>query len=368
MGATNRIAEIYKHGQSIWYDNIRRGLLVSGEIKRLIDAGEIAGITSNPAIFNQAIAASTDYDDALTELVRADPQAEIKALYEALVIEDIRTAAGLLRSVYERTDGMDGYVSLEVSPDLAHRTEETVAEAGRLFATIDRPNVLMKVPATVAGLPAITQLIAAGVKVNATLIFSVQDYLDVSGAYLSGLEQRSAAGDDLRAVTSVASFFVSRTDSVVDEQLPEGSPLRGRIAVANTKVAYDHFRKTFAGPRFAPLKAQGGRVQRFLNASTGAKTPDYRDVKYVEELIGPDTINTVPPRTLDAFRDHGQVRESMTEDLAGARDDLAAVKELGIDLEAIAAELKEEGAGIFTQSFHSLLDTLAKKREAILAR
>ncbi|MFB0506078.1 MAG: transaldolase, partial [Thermodesulfobacteriota bacterium] len=302
----NPLVELQKLGQSIWYDNIRRGLLTSGELKGMIDAGEIVGVTSNPAIFEKAIAGSTDYDEAMTVRLREDPHASPESLYERLVIEDIQTTADLLAPVYERTDGVDGYVCVEVSPRLAHDTNGTIAEARRFFAAINRPNVMVKVPATSEGLPAIAALIGEGINVNVTLMFSLQDFLDVSEAYLSGLEKLANSGGDLSRVASVASFFVSRVDVAVDKLLPDDSPLRGKIAIANAKAAYLRFRETYEDQRFFAPKKNGARVQRLLWASTGVKNPHYRDVMYVEELIGPDTVNTVPPATLDAFRDHGR--------------------------------------------------------------
>ncbi len=363
----NPILELQKLGQSIWYDNIRRGLLTSGELKGMIDAGEIVGVTSNPAIFEKAIAGSTDYDEAMAVRLREDPHASPESLYERLVIEDIRTTADLLAPVYERTDGVDGYVSVEVSPRLAHDTEGTITEARRLFTAISRPNVMVKVPATPEGLPAISTLIAEGINVNVTLMFSIQDYLDVSEAYLAGLEKSTNSGGDLSRVASVASFFVSRVDVAVDKLLPDDSPLRGKIAIANAKTAYLRFRETYEGDCFAGLKKRGARVQRLLWASTGVKNPHYPDVMYVEELIGHDTINTVPPATLDAFRDHGRPRLSLTENLAEASEHLAALKDLGIDLDAVTRRLKVEGVDLFERPYDSLMETLSRKQECIVA-
>jgi len=261
---SNPLIELQKLGQSIWYDNIRRGLLTSGELKRMIDAGEIVGVTSNPAIFEKAIAGSTDYDEAMTAALREDPHADSKGLYERLVMEDIQTTADLLAPVYERTDGADGYVCVEVSPRLAHDTEATIADARRLFAAINRSNVMIKVPATPEGFSAITALIGEGINVNVTLMFSIQDYLDVSEAYFAGLEKLADSGGDLSRVASVASFFVSRVDAAVDKLLPDDSPLRGKIAIANAKAAHIRFKETYEGQRFAALKKHGARVQRLL--------------------------------------------------------------------------------------------------------
>lgn len=363
----SRVCEIYKYGQSVWYDNISRGLLASGELARLVEAGEVTGVTSNPSIFQKAIAGSADYDEAIAALLAGNPEMEPEALYERLAVEDVRAACDLLRPVYERTGGVDGYVSLEVSPALAHDTEGTVAEAHRLFAEVDRPNLMIKVPATAAGLPAVTRLIAEGVNVNVTLMFSVQDYLDVSDAYLAGLEARAEAGKPLDEVASVASFFVSRIDTAVDAMLPEDSPLRGKTAIANTKVAYSRFREVFSGERFAALKRRGARVQRFLCASTSTKNPAYPDLLYAEALIGPDTIDTMPPATLTAFRDHGVARETITEGLDEARAHLAALAEAGIDVDEVCRRLKDAGVRAFAEAYEALLSALAQKREAILA-
>lgn len=364
---TNPIIELQGFGQSIWYDNIRRGLLASGELREMIDAGEIVGVTSNPAIFQKAIAGSTDYDEAMNAMFREDPHADPERVYERLVIEDIQATADMLHAVYERTHGKDGYVSVEVSPGLAHDTDGTIAEARRFFAAIGRPNVMIKVPATAEGPPAITTLIAEGINVNVTLMFSLKDYLDVSEAYLAGLEQLARSGGDLGRVASVASFFVSRVDTAVDRVLPQDSPLRGKIAIANAKATFMRFKETYGSDRFQALKKRGARVQRFLWASTGVKNPEYRDVMYVEALIGPETVSTVPPATLDAFRDHGRPRPSLSEDLTGATGQLEALKGLGIDLDAITRRLKDEGVAAFAKPFDSLMETLARKRECILA-
>ena len=364
-------------GQSAWYDNIRRDLIVSGELQRLIDRG-IVGVTSNPTIFQRAIAASNDYDAALRDLALAGHST--LEIYEALAIADIQAAADLLRPVYERTVGDDGYVSLEVSPDLAHDTQGTIDAARRLFGAIGRPNVMIKVPATPAGLPAITQLIADGVNINVTLIFSEQVYAQVADAYIAGLEQRLAAGLPLDNVRSVASVFVSRIDTAVDALLQERlaasddaatrariAALLGKAAIANSKITYRRFQEIFGTPRFQALRAQGAHVQRPLWASTSTKNPAYRDVIYVEELIGPDTVNTMPPATIDAFADHGRVRQTLTEGLAEAEATLAQLAALGIDLEAVMQRLLEEGVKAFADSFRDLLECIDAKRHALLA-
>ncbi len=363
-------------GQSVWYDNIRRGLITSGELQRLIDRG-IVGVTSNPTIFQRAIAASNDYDAALRDLALAGH--DTPEIYEALAIADIQAAADLLRPVYERTAGDDGYVSLEVSPDLAHDTEGTIDAARRLFSAIGRPNVMIKVPATSAGLPAITRLIADGVNINVTLIFSVQVYAQVADAYITGLEQRLAAGLPVDRVRSVASVFVSRIDTAVDALLQERlaasddasraqiEALLGKAAIANSKITYRRFQEIFGAPRFQALRARGAHVQRPLWASTSTKNPAYRDVIYVEELIGPDTVNTMPPATIDAFADHGRVRQTLTEELEEAEATLAQLATLGIDLEAVMQRLLDEGVKAFADSFHDLLGCIDAKRQALLA-
>jgi transaldolase/glucose-6-phosphate isomerase len=363
----NRVQELAELGQSIWYDNIRRGLLDDGGLAALVEAG-VVGVTSNPSIFEKAIAGSTDYDEALGEL--APTGMPVAGLYEALALEDIQRAADILRPVYDRTGGVDGYVSLEVSPSLAHDTAGTIAEARRLYAALDRPNVLIKVPATPAGIPAIEALIGEGVNVNVTLMFSLDHYDVVSEAYISGLERLAAAGRDLSKAASVASFFVSRVDGLVDRALEQAGnqDLQGKIAVANTKLAYARFREVFRGERWERLAAQGARVQRPLWASTSTKNPRYSDTLYVDTLIGPDTVNTVPPATLDAFLDHGTVALTLEADLEEARDQLARLAALGIDLDAITEQLQDDGVVAFADAFDSLLAGIAAKREQLRAQ
>ena len=302
--------EVAKLGQAVWLDYIRRALISSGELEVLIEKG-IRGVTSNPTIFDKAIAGSADYDEALRSLIKQDKTD--REIYEELVLEDIRQTADKLRSVYDKTGGLDGYVSLEVSPALASDTDGTVREAWRLFAQLDRPNVMIKVPATRAGIPAIQTLIGEGVNVNVTLIFSLSHYQPVAEAYISGLEGRLAAGGDVSSLASVASFFVSRVDTAVDSLLDKaGHPeLQGRIAISNAKAAYARFQEIFTGERWERLAAHGARKQRVLWGSTGTKNPSYPDTLYVDGLIGPDTVNTVPPATLAAFLDHGKVASTL---------------------------------------------------------
>ncbi len=351
-----KLHELARLGQSIWYDNIQRKLLESGGLQQLINDG-VRGVTSNPSIFNKAIAGSADYDEAIQSLaVRGKTAVQI---YETVALEDIGRAADLLRPVYDATDGVDGYVSLEVSPALANDTEGTITDARRLFASLNRPNIMIKVPATPAGLPAIRALIGEGINVNATLIFSLSSYEGVMEAYIAGLE---AFGGDLARVASVASFFVSRVDTAVDQALPSNSPLRGKIAIANAKAAYGRFQHTFNGPRWQKLVERGARVQRPLWASTSTKNPAYPDTMYVDQLIGPNTVNTVPPATLDAFRDHGVIANTLAEGMDEAQTQLIQLAEAGIDLDAITQKLLDDGVAAFAAAFAALLASVAEKQ------
>ncbi|GAB4273842.1 MAG: hypothetical protein Kow0092_29180 [Deferrisomatales bacterium] len=356
-----KLHELAALGQAVWFDYIRRSLIDSGGLARLVDQG-IRGVTSNPTIFEKAIAGSDDYDRDLEALVRQGKSAE--EIYEALALDDIRRAAEVLRPVYEATEGADGYVSLEVSPHLAHDTQGTVEEARRLFAAVDRPNLMIKVPATPAGVPAVEALIAQGVNVNVTLIFSVAQYEAVAMAYQRGLEALRDRGGDLSRVASVASFFVSRVDTAVDPRLEAAgaADLLGKVANDNAKLAYARFRELCRGPRWEALARAGARVQRPLWASTGTKNPAYSDTLYVDSLIGPDTVNTVPPATLEAFLDHGTPALTLGDDLDGARERVARLKPLGIDLDAVTADLQTAGVEAFAQSFDSLLASIAAKR------
>jgi len=361
------IAKISELGQSIWYDNIRRGVLVSGELQALIDDG-VVGVTSNPSIFKKAIADSDDYRADLACLI--DSGATAIDIYETLAFEDIRRACDLFRPVYERTDRRDGYVSIEVHPALADDTEGTIAEAKRIFAAIDRPNVMIKIPATEAGLPAVTAAIAAGINVNVTLIFSAEVYRAVIDAYLAGLETLHVGGGDLSRVASVASFFVSRVDTLVDKLLRAGidagrtelTALLGKAAVANTKIAYHVYKREYAGDRFAALRAKGARVQRPLWASTSTKDPAYPDLLYVDTLIGPDTVNTVPPVTLEAIRDHGKAEPTLERDLAAAREVLSRLEPVGISMAEVTEQLKIEGVRAFADAFDELIAAIESRR------
>jgi transaldolase/glucose-6-phosphate isomerase len=364
-------------GQAIWFDYIRRSFITSGDLQALIDEG-LRGVTSNPAIFEKAIAGSTDYDQDLHRLV--DEGKSVEEIYEALALEDIRHAADLLRPAYDQTGGADGYVSLEVSPALAYDTKGTIAEARRLFAVLDRPNVMVKVPATPAGILAIKTLIGEGVNVNVTLMFSLAHYEAVAEAYIAGLEKLANDGGDpstgsgrgVSQVASVASFFVSRVDTAVDLALEaigtsEALALQGKIAIANAKATYARFRERFSSERWERLAAQGARVQRPLWASTSTKTPLYPDTLYVDSLIGPDTVNTVPPATLNAFRDHGTVALALEAGLDEARAQLARLTELGVDMDFITQKLQDDGVAKFAKSFEALMASIAEKRELLLA-
>ncbi|MEO8767464.1 MAG: transaldolase [Nitrosospira sp.] len=371
----NPLEQILQCGQSIWLDSISRDLINSGELQRLVSEDKLRGVTSNPTIFEQAITRGNSYDDALRALLKADGQQTDKALFEALAVADIRKATDVLRPVYNATEGGDGYVSLEVSPHLARDTDGTIAEAKRLWDAVQRPNLMIKIPATAEGIPAIAQSLGAGLNINVTLMFSLRHYEDVAQAYISGLGRREGASSGRKGIwpVSVASFFVSRVDNIVDPLLekngsPEALALRGKIAIANAKLAYQRFREIFHGEPFAAFRTKGARVQRPLWGSTGTKNPAYSDVLYLDELIGPDTVNTVPPKTLDAFRDHGHARVTLTENVAQAEADIARLPGFGIDLDAITEKLQDDGVAAFAESYDKLLAALKTKRQDILAQ
>ena len=362
------LKQLTEQGQSIWLDYIRRNLITTGELKRLVEEDGVTGITSNPTIFEKAIAGSTDYDERFRAMLAQDPHMTAGKLYEPLAIEDIQMAADVLRPVYDATAGDDGYVSLEVSPHLARDTEATINEAKRLRAAVARPNLMIKVPATPEGIPAIEQLIADGLNINITLMFSMAHYEAVARAYIRGLERCV----DPSAVASVASFFVSRVDTAVDRALeaigtPDAMGLRGKIAIANSKVVYRRFEEIFHGEGFVALRQRGARVQRPLWASTGTKNPAYSDVLYVESLIGPETVNTLPPETLNAFRDHGRVAGATVKQADDAEVDLRRLADLGIDLAAVTEKLQLDGVASFAASFDQLMAALDKKRKALLS-
>jgi transaldolase/glucose-6-phosphate isomerase len=368
---SNPITKLTSLGQSLWYDNIQRKILENGEFKAMIERGDIRGVTSNPTIFNNAIAKSTDYDSALTPLAWAGWDAE--KIFWQLAIEDIRAACDAFAPLYEESNGGDGFVSLEVSPHIAHDTNATVAQAEQLWARVKRPNLMVKIPATKEGVPAIRKAIAAGVNINVTLIFSLARYAEVMDAYLSGLEDRLAAspssygrgarGEGIDHIASVASFFVSRVDSKIDPKLPDGSDLKGKAAIANAKLAYEEFHKTFAGGRWEKLKYKGARVQRPLWASTSAKNPAYPDTIYVDNLIGPETVNTVPPATLDAFKDHGVAELTLARGLDEAQDNINKLETAGISMQVVTQELEDEGVKAFADAFTQLLETIDERRK-----
>jgi transaldolase / glucose-6-phosphate isomerase len=370
--ATNPLKDLLNYGQSVWLDYIRRDLFTRGELKRLIEEDGLRGMTSNPAIFEKAIAGSTDYADLLQSLAK-ESGLDATARYEILAIRDIQDAADLLRPVYISSKRRDGYVSLEVSPYLAHQTQPTIAEARRLWKAVQRENLMIKVPGTVEGIPAFKQLISEGINVNVTLLFSQEVYERVAEAYTAGLEQFAARGGDVSKIGSVASFFISRIDSAVDSiaeaQLKQSKDPReqeqlkrllGRVAIANGKQTYQRYIRIFRGNRWKALSAKGAQTQRVLWASTSTKNPNYCDVLYVEELIGRDTVNTIPPATFDAFRDHGRLRASLTEDLDSADETMETVAKLGISMKEVTDKLTDDGVRLFAEAFDKLLGVVEK--------
>jgi transaldolase len=357
----NPIKELHTQGQSIWLDLISRSLLTSGELKSLIDQG-VTGVTSNPSIFQKSICETHDYDSAIEANQKAQPRLDFLALYEKMAVEDIRAAADVLRPVYDSTQGTDGFVSLEVSPRFSADTKTTISEAKRLWKLVGRPNLMIKVPATPEGIPAVEALTAEGININATLIFSIPQYEEVAYAYIRGLE----ACKEPRKVASVASFFVSRIDTAVDKALEKaGTPpaleLRGKIAIDCCKMVHQSCHKIFNGAPFAKARARGGKVQKIVWGSTGTKNPKYSDVIYVEEIIGTDTINTIPMATLKAFLDHGKVRPSLTENPQQAAKDVAALKQFNIDFKAVTDQLLKEGVVAFVQAYDQMLDSLKSR-------
>lgn len=358
---------LHDAGVSIWLDTLSRDLLDSGEFRRLVTDWYVTGATSNPTIFAKAIRDSHRYDDQLKEIVEAG-QGDAREVFFELALEDVRRAADILRPMYEDSAGTDGFVSFECTPDLAYDTDATIQQALALWKRLERPNVMIKVPATEAGLGAIEELTFGGVNVNVTLLFSLSRYEQVIEAYLAGLQRRRSAGEAIDGVASVASFFVSRVDAKVDALLPQGSSLRGRVAVANAQVAYQLYRTRFSGPPWEALARGGARPQRPLWASTATKDPAYSDVLYVKELVGPDVINTMPEKTLQAFADHGRARHTVDADPEGAREVLAQLSEAGIDLGAVTAELEGEGVASFCASYRELVTCLEDKAGRLASR
>jgi transaldolase len=370
---STRLHTLHAAGQSLWLDYIDRVMLGNGDLARRIREDALTGMTSNPTIFEKALAEGTAYDAQLRQL---PANLSDREAFEVVATTDVRNACDAFRGVYDATNAVDGYVSLEVAPDLARDAAGTVAEARHLFKVVDRPNLMIKVPGTPEGAVAVRQLIADGINVNVTLLFAIDAHARVIDAYIEGLEQRAAAGLPVDRIASVASFFVSRVDSAIDKQLETMAiaeesranalrALQGKAAIANAKLAYRLFTASFSGPRWNALSAKGARVQRPLWASTSTKNPAYRDVIYVEELVGPDTVNTLPPATLEAFRDHGEVRQSVTTDVGGAERTLAALEAAGVSMQAVTDRLLVEGLASFEQSFVTLLAGLARKRAAL---
>ncbi len=372
---TNPLRELEALGQSVWLDDIDREHLRSGLFERLIEEDGLSGATGNPTIFEHSIDHGTVYDEQMRELIAQGKDAQ--TIYETLAMTDVRQVADLLRPTYERTDGQDGFVSIEVSPYLAQDTQGTLAEVRRFWQTIERPNLMVKIPSTPAGVPAIRQALAEGININITLIFSIENYRQVAEAYLGALEERVAAGQDISRIASVASFFVSRVDVLVDHLLddkikaadtstkPQLKDLEGKAAIANARLAYQEFQRLFGGPRFAALKQRGARVQRPLWASTSTKNPAYRDVLYVEELIGPDTVNTMPLKTIESFREHGRVQLSIGEQIPQAKALLAALADTGIHYDEVTQQLQEEGVQKFIDSFQKLFACIDHKRKVL---
>jgi len=375
--SSNPLKRLGTLGQSIWLDYIRRDLMSSGGLRRLIEEDGLRGMTSNPSIFEKAIAESHDYDEDIRAMALMGKGAE--ATYETLSQRDVESAADEFRPLYDRTDGQDGFVSLEVNPHLAHDTKKTVKDARRLWAALNRPNVFIKVPATADGLPVIQELISQGINVNVTLLFGLPRYRQAAEAYIAGIEARVAQGKPVKHVASVASFFVSRIDALVDPLLEKlmvqggkeadlAKETRGQVAIASAKMAYQSYKEIFGSDRFRKLAAQGARVQRLLWASTGTKNPDYRDVKYVEALIGPDTVNTAPIKTLDAYRDHGEPKARLEQDVNEARSVLARLPELGIGIDNVTRQLEDEGVEKFIKPFDKLMETVAQRSARHLTR
>src|SRR6201994_314771 len=374
----NPVKALESHGQAVWLDFLARGFIVKGDLKRLIDEDGVKGVTSNPSIFEKAIGSSDEYDAPIGKALKSGDR-PVSALFEAVAVEDIQHAADVLRPVYDKFHGNDGFVSLEVSPYLAMDTKGTIAEAMRLWHDVHRKNLMVKVPATPEGLPAIEHLTGKGLNINITLLFAQKVYIEGAKAYIAGLEKLVADGGDPSHVASVASFFVSRIDSAVDKQLDEKiakandptekerlTALKGKVAIANAKLAYQEYKRLFSGSRWDKLAAKGAKPQRLLWASTGTKNKDYSDVLYVEELIGPNTVNTVPPATLDAFRDHGKPRDSLEENIEDAKRVLAELEKSGVSLDAITADLVKDGVKQFADAADKLYGAVAHKRATVL--
>jgi transaldolase len=367
VAANENLRRLHHAGVSIWLDTLSRQLLESGAFEELIRDYSVTGATSNPTIFAKAITGSDLYDEQLRRLADAGER-DLQELFFSIALDDVGEAARLLRPEYDRTGGTDGFISFECTPDLADDTEGTIAQASDLWQRLARPDVMIKVPGTSAGLPAIEELTRQGVNVNITLLFSVERYEEVIDAYVRGLAARAAAGDPLDTITSVASFFLSRIDTKADSQLPDDSPLRGQVALASAHVAYQRYLAKFGGPEWERLARLGAKPQRPLWASTGTKNPRYSDVLYVSELIGPDVVNTMPEQTLHAFADHGEVTPTLAADPAGAERTLADAAAAGIDLRRLTDELEREGVASFCDSYRQLLGCVEAKLGALAGR
>lgn len=370
---SNHLLEIAAYGQSIWMDNLTRDLIQSGELKRMVEEGEIQGITSNPSIFEKAIAGNQLYDADIEAGIKA--KKSVQEIYESLVFSDIRNACDILRPIYDSTDGLDGYVSIEVPPNIAHDTETTIQEARRYYQAIGRPNVMIKIPGTDKGLPAVEQVISEGINVNVTLLFSVDSYKETAWAYIRGLEKRAEKGEEINKISSVASFFLSRIDSKIDDHIDnllekgvedinrkaELQKIKGKVAIANAKIAYQEYKKIVESDRAQALTEKGANVQRLLWASTSTKNPEYSDVMYVDELVGPDTVNTMPPSTIEACADHCDVASRIETNIDEAYTLLESLPDADIELDSVMAELLDEGIDKFIQPFESLMQSLEKK-------
>lgn len=367
---SNPLIELRDFGQSVWLDNISRAIINNNELKRLIEEDGLGGVTSNPSIFQKAMADTTDYDEQISTVISENNKLSAKELFEELAVKDIQDAADVLLSVYEKTNKIDGYVSLEVSPELAYDTNATIEEARRLFNKVGRKNIMIKIPATQEGIPAIEQMICEGVNINVTLIFSPKVYQQVVEAYLNGLERRTKEDKNISSISSVASFFISRIDTAIDKELDQkgNNELKGQIAIANARLVYKSSEKLFSSERFNVLKLKGAKAQRLLWASTSTKNPTYHDTLYIDELVGKNTVNTIPPDTMNAFKDHGKVSDAIHKNISLAEQQMSGLSSLSIDFEKIAEKLTTEGVDLFVQSFKKLISAIEVKKNEMSAK